>query len=142
MSLIGGAVRKATDTIGWAASATTMAAGAVSGAVVNGAAGGATGTVNGVRRGVRSGSHSTPAAALTLGALGASGLVAWPVVAAVGGGVLVVQQLNRRSSPQLATEPAGEAPKSASVQTGTKTAAKKPTRPTTAGPTRAKTTRR
>ncbi|MGV0633735.1 hypothetical protein ABQE69_04630 [Mycolicibacillus trivialis] len=141
MSLIGGAVRKATDTIGWAAGATTAAAGAVGGAVVSGAAGGVTGTVNGVRRGVRSGSHSTPAAALTLGALGASGLVAWPVVAAVGGGALVVQQLNRRS-PQPATEPADEAPKLASVKTGTKPPAKKSSRPTPGRPARSRTTRR
>ncbi len=70
-----------------------MAAGARGGGVVNGVIGGVTGTVTGVRQGISSGSHSTPAAALTLGAVGAVGLVEWPVLLAVGGAALLLRQL-------------------------------------------------
>ena len=47
-----------------------------------------------MQRGIDSGSHSTPAAALTLGALGVTGLVEWPLLLAVGGGVLLLRRLN------------------------------------------------
>ncbi|UQX11936.1 hypothetical protein [Candidatus Mycobacterium methanotrophicum] len=94
MSVVGGAVRSLTRTVGRAAEATTEAAGAVGGAAVNGAVGAATGAVAGVQRGIGRGSHSVPAAALTLGALGVAGLVEWPVLLAVGGGALLLRQLN------------------------------------------------
>jgi hypothetical protein len=67
----------------------------VGGAAVNGVIGGVTGVAEGVQRGVKRGSHSTPAAALTLGALGLSGLVGWPVVLAVGGGALLLRRLGQ-----------------------------------------------
>jgi hypothetical protein len=79
------------------AEAATAAAGAVGGAAVNGVIGGLQGTVNGIKNGVSSGSHSTPAAILTLGAIGAAGLVEWPVLLGIGGTALVVRQLNQRT---------------------------------------------
>src|ERR1700709_872434 len=67
------------------ADAAAAAAGAVGGAAGNGVIGGLQGTVNGIKNGVSSGSHSTPAAVLTLGAIGAAGLVEWPVLLGIGG---------------------------------------------------------
>jgi hypothetical protein len=91
------------------ADATTAAAGAVGGAAVNGVMGGlqgaANGVAHGVRSGVNSGSRSSAAAALTLGAIGAAGLVEWPLLVTVGGTVLVVHQLSRRASTDAATPP-------------------------------------
>jgi hypothetical protein len=105
---------------------TTAAAGAVSGAAVRGVVGGVRGTVEGMRSGVSSGSHSTPAAALTFAALGAAGLVEWPVVLVAGGAALAVRQLSRapesgatsgglRAAPTKSTTSAsgGSAPRSA-----------------------------
>jgi hypothetical protein len=74
---------------------TTEAAGAVGGAAINGVVGAVTGAAEGVQRGIGKGSHSTPAAALTLGALGVTGLLEWPVVMVIGGGALVLRQLNK-----------------------------------------------
>jgi hypothetical protein len=91
MDIVRGATRLVTET----ANATTAAAGAVSGAAINGVIGGVQGTAKGVRDGVGSGSHSTPAALLTLGAVGAAGLVEWPVLLTVGGAALLIRQLNR-----------------------------------------------
>jgi hypothetical protein len=51
-----------------------------------------------VQKGIGSGSHSTPAAALTLGALGVAGLIEWPLVLAIGGGALLLRQLNNGHS--------------------------------------------
>lgn len=96
MGVVDGAVRSVGRTAGRAANATTAAAGAVGGAAVDGIVGGVAGTVAGVQRGIAKGSHSTPAAALTIGALGVAGLVEWPVLLAVGGGVLLLRQLSRR----------------------------------------------
>jgi hypothetical protein len=47
-----------------------------------------------VQKGIDKGSHSTPAAALTLGAIGVAGLVEWPLLLAVGGGALLLRRLN------------------------------------------------
>ena len=104
MGVVDGAVRNVSRTVSRAASATTAAAGAVGGAAVNGVVGAVTGAAEGVKRGIGSGSHSTPAAALTLGALGVAGLVEWPVLLAVGGGALLLQrlQLAHRQAPTSA----------------------------------------
>jgi len=99
MSILQGAFRVVRQT----ADAITAAAGAVGGAAVSGVVGGIQGTALGVRNGVRSGSHSTPAAALTLAALGAAGLVEWPVLVTVGGTALLLRQLNHRSDAQKLT---------------------------------------
>ena len=97
MNVFQGAVRAVTKT----ADATTAAAGAVGGAAVNGVIGGVQGVANGVRNGASDGSHSTLAAALTLGAVGVVGLVEWPVLLAVGGTALAVHQLaNQRNGQQ------------------------------------------
>ncbi|AFM19834.1 hypothetical protein Mycch_5148 [Mycolicibacterium chubuense NBB4] len=79
------------------ADATAAAAGAVGGAAINGVVGGLQGAANGARSGLTSGSHSSAAAALTLGVIGAAGLVEWPVLVTVGGTVLVLHQLSQRS---------------------------------------------
>ena len=94
MSVVGGAVRSVGKTVNRAADATTAAAGAVGGGAVNGIVGGVTGAAEGIKRGVSTGSHSTPAAALAIGALGVAGLVEWPVLLAVGGGALLLRKLN------------------------------------------------
>ena len=96
MNVINGAVRAITNT----AEATTAAAGAIGGAAVNGAIGAVQGTVAGVKTGASSGSQSTPAAALTLAAIGVTGLIDWPVLLGLGGAALVVHQLNQRAEGQ------------------------------------------
>ncbi|BBZ10829.1 hypothetical protein [Mycobacterium branderi] len=126
MGVIDGAVRKASRTVGRAAAATTAAAGAVGGAAVNGAVGAVTGAAAGVQKGINSGSHSVPAAALALGALGVTGLVEWPILLAVGGGALVLRQLNRQrdtGAPAKAQPAKKSAP--AKKSTGSTTQAKK-----------------
>src|ERR1700692_2064946 len=85
-------VHRAVGVVSATADATAAAAGAVGGAAVNGIIGGVQGTAAGIRTGLSSGSHSTPAAVLTLAAVGAAGLVDWPVLLAVGGTALVVGQ--------------------------------------------------
>src|ERR1700687_2583542 len=99
MSILQGAFHVVRQT----ADATTAGAGAVGGAAVSGVVGGIQGTATGVRNGVRSGSHSTPAAALTLAALGAAGLVEWPVLVNVGGTALLLRQRNHRYDAQKLT---------------------------------------
>lgn len=102
MNIVEGAARLVVET----ANATTAAAGAVGGAAVNGILGGVQGAAGGIRHGLSSGSHSTPAALLTLGAIGAVGLVDWPVLAAVGGTALLVRQLDHSSDVVAAPEAA------------------------------------
>jgi len=55
------------------------------------------GTVTGLKTGLSNGSTSTPAAVLTLAAIGATGLVDWPLLLGVGGAALVLHQLNQRN---------------------------------------------
>ncbi|MEU5841369.1 hypothetical protein [Rhodococcus sp. NPDC047139] len=95
--LAGDSARLVTDT----AHAATSVAGAVGGAALGGLAGSVRGAVDGAREGLSKGSGSTPAAAATLAALGITGLVEWPVLAAVGGSALAVTLLTgNRHSPQ------------------------------------------
>jgi hypothetical protein len=96
MSVVGGTVRSVGKTMSRAATVATGAAGAVGGAAVNGVVGGVTGAAQGIKRGVSEGSHSTPAAALALGALGVAGLVDWPVLLAVGGGALLLRRMSHQ----------------------------------------------
>ncbi|WP_062982532.1 hypothetical protein [Nocardia anaemiae] len=95
--------------ITWTADATAAAAGAVGGAAVNGVMGGVQGAAVGVKNGLSRGSHSTPAAALTLAAIGATGLVDWPVLLGVGGAALVVRQLGRQPGRYSEPDAAGRA---------------------------------
>jgi hypothetical protein len=110
-------VRGAGRLVARGANATTAAAGAVGGAAVNGAIGGVQGAMSGIRDGLANGSHSTPAAALTLGVIGAAGLVEWPVLLAVGGTALAVHEISRRSGAQV-VEPANTPQRSASAGSG------------------------
>jgi hypothetical protein len=131
MIILTTAVRAVTKT----AQTTTAAAGAVGGAVVNGAIGGLQGTAAGVRTGLSEGSKSIPAAALTLAALGAAGLVEWPLLVTVGGAALLVRQLAQRHDREGADESAPEPPKAAtkasqpSARKATQPSARKATKP-------------
>lgn len=98
-------VRHARRVVTETANATTAAAGAVGGAAVSGIIGGVQGTVEGIRSGLGSGSHSTPAAVLTFAAIGAAGLVEWPVLVAIGGTAVLVRQLTKNSDGQPAIAP-------------------------------------
>lgn len=136
MGVVGGAVRNAGKTVNRAADATAAAAGAVGGAAVNGIVGGITGAAEGIKRGISSGSHSTPAAALALSALGVAGLVEWPILLAVGGGALVLHRLGRKPEPRakanlkpVPTEPELDKPvtKASPQKSAAKSTAKKAT---------------
>ncbi len=120
MDLVDGAVRVISRT----ADVTTAAAGAVSGAAINGVIGGVQGAATGLRDGVAKGSHSSAAAALTLGAVGAVGLVEWPLLLTVGGGALVLHRLSQRSNGngdrESAPAPLRSAPTGASAQSAAK----------------------
>ncbi|MDI3312878.1 MAG: hypothetical protein QJR12_00885 [Mycobacterium sp.] len=136
MGVVDGAIRSVGRTVGRAAEVTTEAAGAVGGAAVSAVIGGVTGAAEGVRRGVKSGvksgSHSTPAAALTLGALGVTGVLEWPVVLTVGGAALLLRHLSQRrngtATPVTAVAKTAEPAKS--VPQKKATAAAKRTTPT------------
>lgn len=123
------------------ADATTTAAGSLGSAAVKGVVGGVQGTAAGVKNGLSTGSNSTPAAVLTFAAIGAAGLVEWPVLAAVGGTALLVHQLHQRSSgntQQPAAVVSAPAPNAAratkSPRPAAKTAARTPTRSTRRSP--------
>jgi hypothetical protein len=98
VNIIKGALRAITKT----AEGTTAVAGALGGAAVSGVIGGVQGTVSGIRSGLSSGSHSTSAAVLTLGVIGATGLVEWPILLGIGATALVVNQVSQRSGGQSA----------------------------------------
>jgi hypothetical protein len=101
-----GSSRRAVRVVTDSAHAATAAAGAMGGAAVSGVIGGIRGTAAGVKNGLRRGGHSTPAAALTLGAIGAAGLVEWPVLAIVGGTALLVRELTKPSPEDTPQPPA------------------------------------
>jgi len=132
VNLIQGAARVVTQS----AEATLAAAGAVGGAAVNGVIGGVQGAVTGIKNGVSSGSHSTPAAALAIAAIGATGLVEWPILLGVGGTAIVVSQLKQRSEgqekPTLAAVPNAPQRTSAAKRTpaAKRTSGRKATKPT------------
>ena len=93
MDILRGALHAAGSTV----DASVAAAGAVGGAVVNGVVGGVQGVVSGVQSGLSTGSRSIPAAALAVAAIGAAGLVEWPLLLPVGGTLLGVHYLKHRS---------------------------------------------
>jgi len=93
-----GIVQGTTRLVTGAGEAVTATAGAVGGAAVGAVAGSMRGAATGVREGVKVGSHSTPAALLTMGAIGAAGLVEWPIVLGAGGTALVLHQLHAARS--------------------------------------------
>ncbi|MQP34195.1 hypothetical protein GEO20_19855 [Rhodococcus erythropolis] len=105
-------VDEATRVVRGVADATTTVAGAVGGGVIGGVTGGIRGTTEGVRDGIRAGSSSTPTAVLTMAAVGAAGLVEWPVLLAVGGTALVLHEWDRKSArPDRAVKAVGRATK-------------------------------
>ena len=89
--------------------ASVAVAGAAGGAAVNG-------VVGGVRSGLSTGSRSIPAAALAMAAVGAAGLVEWPVLLPVGATVLAVHYLVHRSD--------GEPKRASTRRVGSRSAAK------------------
>jgi hypothetical protein len=93
------------------ANATAGAIGALGDAAVKGVLGGIRGTATGVKDGARSGRRSTPAAALALAAIGAAGLVDWPVLVTVGGAALAVRELNDRFAVTPSSRPPANTPK-------------------------------
>ncbi|GAF45463.1 hypothetical protein [Rhodococcus wratislaviensis] len=95
MNLVNGTARAVTG-VGAAATATL---GAVGGAAVGGLVGSMKGAAVGAQEGARRGSHSTPAAVLTMGAVAVTGVVQWPIVAAVGGTALILDQLKLGTTP-------------------------------------------
>lgn len=146
MNVIVRTVRGVGQAVGKTAEVAAATAGAISGAAISGVVGAITGTVNGVRQGVASGSHSTPAAVLTLGVVGAAGLVEWPILLAVGGGALLLRKLSETEMPsETAAKPAVSALKlvqggpaatkstraAQPAKKATKTAAKSATKPAT-----------
>ena len=140
MNIMQGAVRVVTRS----AEATVATAGAVGGAAVNGVIGGMQGTVSGIKNGMSSGTHSTPAAALTLAAIGATGLVEWPIVLGVGGTALVVRRLAQRSDgqtrPNLTAAP--DAPQRAAAKPAAKRSPARKTTKATKAPARKSAARR
>ena len=96
MNLVSGTVRVATG----AGEAATATLGAVGGAAVGGLVGSMKGAAVGAAEGARRGSHSTPAAVLTMGAVAETGVVQRPIVAAVGGTALVLDQLELGTRPE------------------------------------------
>jgi hypothetical protein len=97
-------IRSTTRVITDSAKVTTATAGAIGGAAVNGIVGGFQGVAKGIRDGVSTGSHSTPAALLTMGAIGAAGLVEWPVLLTVGGTALLVRQFAQHDGAEKPDE--------------------------------------
>ena len=85
-----------------AATAITDTAGAVGAAAADGAIGGVRGAIRGVAHGLHNGSRSTPTAALTLAAVGAAGLIDWPILILVGGTGLLLRQRPRQTDPKPA----------------------------------------
>ncbi|WP_068156510.1 hypothetical protein [Rhodococcus phenolicus] len=65
--------------------------GAVGGAAVGSVGGSVRGAVEGALGGARYGRRSTPVALATMGAVGAAGLVEWPIVLAAGGTALALR---------------------------------------------------
>lgn len=92
MDVVGGAKRGVVRT----ADATTSTVGALGGAVVTGAIGAVEGAAAGIRNGIKGGGNSSVATVLTLAAIGAVGLVEWPLVVGVGGAALLIHKLGHR----------------------------------------------
>jgi len=87
-----------------AAGAVTGAAAAVSGAAYGAGTGAVSGATRGASEALGSGPRVAPAAALAVAAVGAAGLVDWPVLVLASGGALVLRQLrhqppNRTAAP-------------------------------------------
>jgi len=76
--------------------AVTGATAAVTGAAYGAATGAVDGAIRGAGQALGSGPRATPAAALVVAAVGAAGLIEWPVLLLAGGTALVVRQLRHK----------------------------------------------
>lgn len=108
-------IESVTNAVTKAAYFTTDVAGALggmtAGVVIGGVRGGVNGAVEGVREGIEKGSESTVTSAVTMAAIGATGVIGWPIVAAVGGPALAVRMLRPRPGSEQPQDPAvDEAP--------------------------------
>ena len=107
--------RRASRVVVGTLDAATSTVGALGGAAVGAVTGGVRGSAVGLRDGLVDGSHSTPAALVTLGTLGAVGLVEWPVILGVGTVALLVRYLRHDDQPAatvLGPKASGTAPAS------------------------------
>ncbi|WAM15472.1 MULTISPECIES: hypothetical protein [Rhodococcus] len=132
MDLVSGTARAVTG-VGAAA---TAGLGAVGGAAVGGLVGSLKGAAVGAQEGARRGSHSTPAAVLTLGVVALTGVVRWPIVAAVGGTALVLEQLElgtRPDEPGIGEQSTGAGAKAAAASAVPAAPAAEANTPTPAG---------
>jgi len=93
-----------------AAVAVTGAAAVVTGAAYGAAIGAVDGAARGASQALGSGPRSTPATALVVAAVGATGLVDWPVLVFASGTALVLRQL--RHTPATATDTIDAVPSS------------------------------
>lgn len=102
-------LQSAARLVGRSAETVVATAGAVGGALTNGVVEGLRGAARGAKSGLAEGTQSTPAAVLAFAAVGATGLVEWPVLLGVGATAYVLRRLNPSSdgddsqtSPKLA----------------------------------------
>ena len=101
------ALQGAARLVGRSAETVMTTAGAVGGAVSNGVVEGLRGAVQGAKSGLAEGPQSTPAAVLAFAAVGAAGLVEWPVVLGVGATALVLRRLTAPADEEIAEKPRG-----------------------------------
>ena len=83
--------------------AVTGATAAITGAAYGAATGAVDGAIRGAGQGLGSGPRATPAAALAVAAVGAAGLIEWPVLLLASGTALVVRQLRHKPANPTAT---------------------------------------
>ena len=105
----------ALSTVGALAAAAKNTAGAVSGAAVGGSLGAVRGTTQGAAHGAVRARHSTAAAALTVAAVGAAGLIEWPVLLLAAGTAVTLDKVINRSptatpDPRFADIARGDTP--------------------------------
>ena len=101
MNILQGTARVVTG----AGEAATAVVGAAGGAAVGSFGGSIRGAVEGAVNGARYGRRSTPTALATLGAVGAAGLVEWPIVLAAGGTALVLRAVKPAPPKDAAAKP-------------------------------------
>lgn len=111
MGIVASSIRATESLAATATAAVGALAGAAAGGAVGAAAGGAVGAAEGgvvgaarggargMAQGVGLGSRTLPAVALTVAVVGATGLVDWPLLIALGGTVVVLRQV--RNAPAV-----------------------------------------
>lgn len=99
-------LQSAARLVGRTAETVVTAAGAVGGALTNGVVEGVRGAARGAKSGLSDGTQSTPAAVIAFAAVGATGLVEWPVLLGVGATAYVLRQLSPSPEGNDAQTPA------------------------------------